>query len=146
MVKTNTTFMAKPSDIKKNYYLIDAKDKILGRVAAKAAHVLRGKHKVNFTPHIDCSDFVVVINAEKIKVTAKKMTDKIYARYTGYPSGRRVVVLQDMLKKRPTEVLRLAVHGMLPRGPVGYKIRTQLRVYAGEKHPHTAQKLVPLSV
>jgi large subunit ribosomal protein L13 len=146
MVKTNTTYMAKPADLRKNYYIIDAKDKIVGRVATKAAHILRGKHKASFTPNIDCSDFVVVINAEKVKVTGKKMTDKIYQRYTGYPSGKRVVIFQDMLKNHPTEILRLAVHGMLPRGPIGNRIRTKLRIYAGDKHPHGAQKLVSLSV
>ena len=144
--QTSKTYLAKPGEVKCNYYLVDAKDKILGRVASKVAHVLRGKHKVSFTPHADCGDFVVVINADKIRVSGHKLTEKFYQRYSGYPSGKKIVYLQDMLKHRPTQVMKLAVHGMIPRGPLGNKIRTKLRVYAGDKHPHQAQKLISLSV
>ena len=143
---TSKSFLANASTVKKTYYLVDAKDKILGRLATKVAAVLRGKHKASFTPYVDCGDFVVIINAEKIRVTGRKLKDKIYQRYTGYPSGKRIVVLEDMLKKRPTQAVKLAVQGMIPHGPLGNKIRTQLRVYAGESHPHQAQKLIALSV
>ncbi len=143
---TSKSYLAKPGEVKPNYYLVDAKDKILGRVASKVAHLLRGKHKPSFTPHVDCGDFVVVINADKVRVTGRKLTEKTYQRYSGYPSGRKLVVLEDMLKNRPTQALKLAVHGMIPRGPLGYKLRTKLRVYAGDKHPHQAQKLVNFSV
>src|SRR3989338_8907881 len=126
------TYMAKPPEVKQACYLIDAKDKILGRIATRAATILRGKHKTIYTPHIDTGDIVVIINADKFKVTGKKMTDKTYERYTGYPSGKRIVALQDMLKKRPTEAMKLAVERMIPTGPLGYHIRKRLRVYAGD--------------
>src|SRR3989338_2771710 len=136
----NKTYIPKAEDIQKKVYLVDAKDKILGRVAAKAAHILRGKHKRIFTPHLDTGDTVVIINAEKIKVTGKKLTDKVYQRYTGYPSGQIHVTLGEMLKKSPTQVLRLAINRMIPAGPLGNQVRTHLKIYAGDKHPHEAQK------
>ena len=145
-MQTTKTYMAKPEDVKRACYVIDAKDKILGHIATKAAAVLRGKHKAMFTPNIDTGDMVVIINADKFRVTGKKMTDKTYVRVTGYPSGKRVVALQDMLKKRPTEPMKLAVTRMIPTGPLGYKIRTRLHVYAGDKHPHIAQNPIPLEV
>ncbi len=138
--------MAKPEDVKRACYVIDAKDKILGHIATKAATILRGKHKTMYTPHIDTGDMVVIINADKFRVTGKKMTDKMYRRVTGYPSGKRVVALQDMLAKRPTEAMKLAVTRMIPTGPLGYKIRTRLRVYSGDQHPHIAQKPILLEV
>ena len=141
-----TTFYAKNTDIKQACYVIDAKDKILGHVATKAASILRGKHKALYTPHVDCGDMVVIINADKFRVSGKKMTDKIYERYTGYPSGKRLVPLQDMLKKRPTEPMKLAVTRMIPKGPLGSKIKTKLKIYAGETHPHAAQKPIVLEV
>ena len=143
---TSKSFLAKSSEIKRNYYLVDAKDKILGRVASKVAHVLRGKHKVTFTPHADCGDFVVVINADKVRVTGRKLQEKFYQRYSGYPSGKKIVYLQDMLKHRPTQAVKLAINGMIHKGPLGNKIKTNLRVYAGDQHPHQAQKLIALSV
>ncbi len=147
-IKRNTmkTFMAKPEDVKRACYVIDAKDKILGKIATRAATILRGKHKTIYTPHLDTGDMVVIINAEKFKVTGKKLTDKTYERYTGYPSGKRVVALQDMLAKRPTEAMRLAVTRMIPTGPLGYQIRKRLKVYAGDQHPHLAQKPILLEV
>jgi len=140
------TFLPKVNDIETKCYLIDAKDKVLGRVAAKAATILRGKHKRIYTPFLDCGDTVVIINASKVRVTGKKLTDKIQDRYTGYPSGYREVVLGDMLAKRPTTVIELAVTRMIPSGALGYKQKGKLRVYAGDKHPHAAQKPIVLDV
>lgn len=141
-----TTYMANASNTKLNCYLIDAKDKILGRIATKAAHILRGKHKATYTPHVNCGDMVVIINAEKIRVTGRKMTDKVYQHFSGYPSGLKVTKLEDMLAKRPTEVLKLAVNRMLPSGPLAYHVRKRLHVYAGDKHPHEAQQPIVLEV
>ena len=140
------TFLPKVSDLKMQCYLVDAKDKILGRVAAKAAHILRGKHKRTFTPNIDCGDSVVIINVDKVRVTGKKLTDKIYSRYSGYPGGQKRVSLGDMLERKPEELMKLAVNRMIARGPLGFKIRTKLRVYKGDKHPHAAQKPIVIEV
>ncbi|MFA5060198.1 MAG: 50S ribosomal protein L13 [Candidatus Omnitrophota bacterium] len=140
------TFIAKDIDIKRACYVIDAKDKILGRIATKAAAILRGKHKVIFTPNVDCGDMVVVINADKIRVTGKKLTDKIYKRYTGYPGGVRKVRLEEMLKKHPTQAITLAIKRMIPTGPLGYRVIKKLRVYAGDQHEHKAQKPIALEV
>ena len=140
------TYLPKVSEIENKCYLIDAKGKILGRVAARAASILRGKHKRIYTPFFDCGDTVVIINADKIRVTGKKLTDKIQDRYTGYPSGYRTITLGDMLAKRPATVLELAVTRMIPAGPLGYKQKGKLRVYAGDKHPHAAQKPIVLEV
>lgn len=140
------TFMAKPGEVALQCYLIDAKDKILGRVATRAAHIIRGKHKPQFTPNADTGDMVVIINAEKIRVTGKKMSDKIYQKYSGFHSGQKDVTLQDMLIKRPTQVMRLAVNRMLPRKALGFKLRTKLRIYTGDKHPHAAQKPILLNI
>ena len=145
-MQPNKTYIPKAADIEKKVYLVDAKDKILGRVAAKAAHILRGKHKRIFTPHMDTGDTVVITNAEKIRVTGKKLTDKIYQRYTGYASGRRDVPLGVMLKKAPTKVLELAINRMIPSGPLGNQVRKHLKIYAGDKHPHQSQKPIPLDV
>ena len=140
------TYMAKSEEVKRACYVIDAKDKVLGQVATRAATILRGKHKTIYTPHVDTGDMVVIINADKFRVTGKKLTDKTYERYTGYPSGKRVVALQDMLTKRPTEAMKLAVTRMIPKGPLGYQIRKRLKVYANDKHPHQAQKPIVLEV
>ena len=140
------TYLPKVDQIEKKCYLIDAKDKILGRVAAKAASILRGKHKRIYTPFLDTGDTVIIINAEKVRVTGKKLTDKVYSRYTGYPSGQREMTLGVMLAKRPAKVLELAVSRMLPSGPLAYKQVTKLKVYAGDKHPHSAQKPVVLEI
>lgn len=138
------TYIAKKSDIKRQWYLIDAKDKILGRLAAKAASILRGKHKVIFTPHLDTGDGVIVINAAKVKVTGRKLKQKVYRRYSGYPGGLREVKLEDMLAKKPDVVVKLAVQRMLPKGPLGRDIIKKLKVYSGDKHMQTAQKPVAL--
>ncbi len=140
------TFLPKVGHIEHKCYLIDAKDKVLGRVAAKAATILRGKHKRIYTPFLDTGDTVIIINAEKVRVTGKKLTDKIYSRYTGYPGGRREVPLGRMIEKRPTKVLELAVTRMLPSGPLAYKQAGKLKVYAGDSHPHAAQKPVVLEI
>ncbi len=142
----NKTYNAKKDEVTRHCYLLDANDKILGRVATKAAALLRGKHKAHFTPHVDTGDTVIIINASKVRVTGKKMVQKEYQRYTGYPGGHRVTSLEVMLAKRPTEVLILAVNRMLPRGALGSRIRRKLKVYAGDQHPHQAQKPVVLAV
>ena len=140
------TYIAKKEDIVRAWYLIDAKDRILGRVAAKAAAILRGKHKAIYTPNVDTGDMVVIINADKIRVTGKKMTQKEYQRYSGYPSGQRRVPLETMIKTHPTKVLELAVHRMIPRGALGSQVKKKLKVYAGSAHPHCAQNPVALEV
>ena len=140
----NKTYVAKEEDIKRQWFLVDAKDKILGRLATKVAVILRGKHKPIFTPHIDTGDGVIIINAAKIRVTGRKLKQKVYRRYSGYPGGLREVYLGDMLAKRPSTVLRLAVERMLPGGPLGRQLIKKLKVYADENHPHKAQSPVIL--
>lgn len=140
------TFMAKPGETNRKSYLIDADGKILGRVAAKAATYLRGKHKTTYTPHIDTGDQVIIINAEKITVTGKKMDDKIYLKYSGFHGGLKKIALKDFLKKSPTKVLEVAIQRMIPKGPLGEQVKTKLRVYAGDKHPHQSQKPIALEV
>ena len=145
-MELNKTYLPKVGQIERKCYVIDAQDKVLGKVASKAAAILRGKHKTIFTPHLETGDFVVVINAEKIKVSGQKMTDKLYENYSGYPSGLKVTPLQTMLKKAPARVVTLAINGMIPKGPLGNSLRKRLRVYAGDKHPHTAQNPIALAV
>jgi len=135
----NRTFVAKKEDIKRQWHVIDANDQILGRLAVRVAVLLRGKHKPIFTPHIDTGDGVIVINAAKIRVTGRKLTQKVYRRYSGYPGGLREVYLKDMLANRPATVIRLAVERMLPHGPLGRKTIKKLKVYADDQHPHKAQ-------
>ena len=146
MIKKPKTYMAKKEDVKRNCYLIDAKDKVLGRLAAKAASILCGKHKAIFTPHVDTGDMVIVINAEKVRVTGKKLEKKVYQRFSGYPSGQKIVVLGDMLAKKPTQVIRLAVLRMMPKSRLGSQIFKKLKIYAGDKHGHSAQKPILLEV
>ncbi len=133
------TYVAKKEDIKRKWYIIDAKDKILGRLASKAAVILRGKHKPIFTPFIDTGDGVIVVNAALVKVTGRKMEQKVYRRYSGYPGGLKEVSLSEMLAKRPATVIKLAVKRMLPGGPLGRDVIKKLRVYAGQDYPHKAQ-------
>lgn len=140
------TYFAKKEDIKRQWYLVDGKDKVLGRLAVKIAVILRGKHKPIFTPGIDTGDGVIVINASKIKVTGRKLKDKVYRRYSGYPGGLREVSLENMLAKRPVTVIRLAVRRMLPSGPLGNSMLKKLKVYADDKHPHKPQNPVVLEV
>ena len=142
----NRTYYFKTEEVKRNCYLIDANNKILGRIATKAAAILRGKHKAMYTPNVDTGDVVVIINAEKVRVTGKKMTDKLYQRYTGYPGGKRILKYEELMAKRPTEVLRLAITRMIPKGPLGSRVKSKLKIYAGDKHPHQAQKPISLSV
>ena len=133
------TFMAKEKDIKRKWYIVDAKDKILGRLATRIAIVLRGKHKAEYTPHIDCGDGVIVINADKIRTTGRKLKQKEYQVYSGYPGGRKTKKLETVLEHKPTQVLRIAVKGMLPHTPLGRETLKKLRVYSGESYPHAAQ-------
>ena len=138
------TFVAKPSDRQRDWVIVDATGQTLGRLATQIADVLRGKRKPTYTPHIDTGDFVVVINAEKIAVTGNKRADKLYHRHSGYPGGLKTRTLNDMLERRPEEVIRIAVKGMLPRNRLARKQLTKLKVYAGPDHPHAAQKPQPM--
>jgi large subunit ribosomal protein L13 len=140
------TYSAKPGEITREWYLVDAEGKTLGRLATQIADALRGKRKPEYTPHIDTGDFVIVVNAEKISVTGAKRTEKLYHRHSGYPGGMRTRTLNDMLERRPEEVIRLAVKGMLPRNRLARKQLTKLKVYAGPDHPHSAQKPQPLEI
>jgi large subunit ribosomal protein L13 len=134
-----TTFTAKPKNIKHDWYIIDASNKTLGRLATTIASYLRGKHKPEFTTHIDTGDYIIVINADKIRVTGNKESDKIYRHYSGYPGGLKTTSFASMMKKTPKRVLELAVKGMLPKGPLGRQMFRKLKIYAGPEHPHTAQ-------
>jgi large subunit ribosomal protein L13 len=142
----NRTYVAKKEDIKRQWFIIDAKGKILGRVAAKAAVILRGKHKPIFTPGVDTGDGVIIINAAGIKVTGRKLTQKVYRRYSGYPGGLREVSLENMLQKKPATVMQLAVRRMLPGGSLGAKLLKKLKVYADDKHNQKAQNPVALEI
>lgn len=134
------TFSAKPQDVKREWYVVDAEDKVLGRLASEIASRLRGKHKPEFTPHVDTGDFIIVINADKIRVTGNKRLDKKYYRHSGYPGGLYETTFGKMQEKHPGRALEIAVKGMLPKGPLGYAMIKKLKVYAGDKHNHEAQK------
>ena len=134
------TFMASPATIDRKWYVVDATDMTLGRLASEVAKVLRGKNKAIFTPHIDTGDYVIVINAEKVKVTGKKLDEKVYYRHSEYVGGMKETTLREMLAKKPEKVVELAVKGMLPKGPLGNQMYTKLYVYAGPEHKHAAQK------
>ncbi len=133
------TFSAKKEDVVREWVLIDAQGKVLGRVAVEIARRLRGKHKPLFTPHTDTGDFVVVINADKVSLTGKKLSDKIYYHHSGYPGGLKSIAAGKLLKKKPEEVLRIAVKGMLPKNSLGRTMFKKLKVYTGSSHPHAAQ-------
>jgi large subunit ribosomal protein L13 len=133
------TYSAKPGEIERLWYVVDAEGKTLGRLATQIADTLRGKRKPQYTPHVDTGDFVVVVNAEKIHVTGKKLDEKMYYRHSGYPGGLRKRTLREELERRPTEVLRKAVRGMLPRTRLGRAQLTKLKIYVGPEHPHDAQ-------
>lgn len=137
---SNKTYSATPSTIEKKWVIIDAEDQPLGRLSTRVASILRGKNKPEFTPHIDTGDNVVVINAEKVKLTGKKMTDKKYFRHTGYIGSETFTTASEMMRKDPTSLITLAVKGMLPKNKLGRQLQRNLRVYAGPVHPHTAQK------
>lgn len=134
------TFSATPSDIKRDWYLIDAKDKILGRLATEVAKRLRGKHKPEYTPHMDTGDYIVIINAEQIKVTGKKADDKTYYHHTGYIGGIKSIKFKDQMVKAPTAAVEKAIKGMLPKNPLGRAMFKKLKVYAGSEHVHAAQQ------
>jgi len=138
------TYSAKPKEIQQRWYLVDAEGQTLGRLATRIADTIRGKRKPQYTPHIDTGDFVVVVNAEKIAVTGKKLEEKIYYRHSGYPGGLRERTLAEELERRPTEVLRKAVKGMLPRNRLARRQLTKLKIYTGPEHPHEAQNPDPL--
>ena len=144
LIKVNTlsykTVSANKETVEKEWYVVDAKDVVLGRLASVVAMVLRGKHKPSFTPHVDCGDNVIVINADKIKLTGKKMTDKQYVRHSGYPGGQRTQNPEDLLEKKPTAVVEKAVKGMLPKSRLGSEMFRNLFVYAEDNHPHEAQQ------
>ena len=134
------SFMASPATIERKWYVVDATGYTLGRLASEVAKVLRGKNKPIFTPHMDCGDYVIVVNAEKIKVTGKKMDQKIYYNHSDYVGGMRETTLREMMAKKPEKVIELAVKGMLPKGPLGRSMIKKLHVYAGAEHAHQAQK------
>jgi large subunit ribosomal protein L13 len=133
------TTHARQEDITRDWYLVDATDKVLGRLASEIAHRLRGKHKVIYAPYMDAGDFVIVVNAEKISLTGKKLTDKIYYHHSGYPGGIKAMAAGKMLKEKPEELLRKAVRGMLPKNTLGRAMLKKLKIYAGGGHPHEAQ-------
>ena len=140
------TFTAKPQDIRREWHLVDATDKTLGRLASEVAKRLRGKHKPTFTPHMDTGDHIVVVNAEKVKVTGKKLDDKYYHRYTGYIGNLKSVNLGKLLETHPERAIQYAVKGMMPRNPLGRAMLKKLHVYAGPEHPHSAQQPEPLEL
>ena len=135
-----TTYMAKPNQVERKWYVVDAEGQTLGRLASEIATVLRGKHKPEFTPHVDTGDFVVIINAEKIKLTGKKMSTKMYYFHSLHPGGLKKFTAAEMIAKKPTKMLELAVKGMLPKNRLGRQLGTKLKVYAGAEHPHQAQQ------
>jgi large subunit ribosomal protein L13 len=140
------TYSTKPSEIEREWYVVDAEGQTLGRLASEIAKILKGKHKPIYAPHLDTGDFVVVINAEKIHVTGRKMDQKMYYRHSGYPGGLTAITLRDQLKRHPTRVIRSAVKGMLPHNRLGRAMMRKLKVYAGGSHPHQAQQPRPLEL
>jgi len=140
------TFSAKPAEVRRDWYVVDATGKTLGRLSTEIAHRLRGKHKPEYTPHVDTGDYIVVINAEKVRVTGNKLQDKMYHHNTGYIGNLKSVPLNKMLDEHPERVIEKAVKGMLPRGPLGRQIYSKLRVFAGPEHTHAAQQPIPLEV
>jgi large subunit ribosomal protein L13 len=140
------TYSAKAEEIVRSWFLVDAQGKVLGRLATQIAARLRGKHKPEFTPHVDTGDFIVVVNAAKIRVTGRKAERKVYHRHTGYPGGIRTTTFEDLQAKHPTRALEHAVKGMLPKGPLGYAMLRKLKVYANDKHPHDAQQPKALEI
>jgi large subunit ribosomal protein L13 len=140
------TFSAKAEQVQRDWYVVDAAEKTLGRLASEIAHRLRGKHKAEYTPHVDTGDYIVVINAEKIQVTGAKTTDKMYHHHTGYPGGLKSISFEKLIDKAPERVIQSAVKGMLPRNPLGRAMFKKLKVYAGDEHPHTAQQPQTLNI
>ena len=140
------TVSTRPQDVERAWFVIDAESQVLGRLATEVARRLRGKHKAAFTPHVDTGDYIVVVNAEKVRVTGNKATDKTYYRHTGYPGGIKATRFENMIEKHPERVIEKAVKGMLPRNPLGRAAFRKLKVYAGPDHPHSAQQPRPLAL
>jgi large subunit ribosomal protein L13 len=140
------TFSAKPDAVQRDWYLVDAAGKTLGRLAAEIAHRLRGKHKPEYTPHVDTGDYIVVVNAEKIQVTGKKASDKIYYSHSEFPGGIKEISFEKLIDKAPTRALEIAIKGMLPHNPLGRAMFRKLKVYAGTEHPHVAQQPQSLNI
>ncbi len=140
------SYMARPQEVERKWHVIDAGDKTLGRLASEIARILRGKNKPQYTPHIDTGDFVVVINADRVKVSGKKAEQKLYRRHTGYPGGLRETSYEQMMDRKPTEILRKAVWGMIPKTRLGRRQFKKLKIYAGPEHPHEAQRPEPYEV
>jgi len=140
------TFSAKPETVQHNWYVVDASGKVLGRLASEIARRLRGKHKPEFTPHVDTGDYIVVLNVDKLRVTGRKAQNKIYHRHTGYPGGIYSTNFTKLQARHPDRVLRLAVKGMLPKGPLGYAMIKKMKMYTGADHPHTAQQPKTLEI
>ncbi|TPE52340.1 50S ribosomal protein L13 [Maribrevibacterium harenarium] len=140
------TFTAKPAEVRRDWFVVDAEGKTLGRLATEIARRLRGKHKAEYTPHVDTGDYIVVINAEKVRVTGNKASAKQYYRHTGYPGGLRSMNFEKLIDHAPERVLELAVKGMLPKGPLGRAMHKKMKVYAGTEHPHAAQQPQELNI
>lgn len=140
------TFSAKPHEVRRDWYVIDATDKVLGRLATEVARRLRGKHKPEYTPHVDTGDYIVIVNADKLKVTGQKAAQKMYFRHTGFPGGIRETTFEKLHARFPSRVVEKAVKGMLPKGPLGYAMIKKLKIYAGPEHPHVAQQPKSLQV
>lgn len=141
-----TTLSAKPAEVRRNWYLVDATDKTLGRLSTEIARRLRGKHKPEYTPHVDTGDYIVVINAEKVRVTGNKMSDKMYHHHTGYIGNLKSINLEKLLDKAPERVIQHSVKGMLPKNPLGRAMLKKLRIFAGPEHTHQAQQPQPLDI
>ena len=140
------TYSAKSHEVQRDWYIVDAAGQVLGRLAAEIARRLRGKHKPEFTPHVDTGDYIVVVNVDKLRVTGNKAKDKVYYRHTGYPGGIYATSFEKLHEKHPERVLQKAVKGMLPKGPLGYAMIKKMKVYAGGEHPHSAQQPKPLQI
>lgn len=140
------TISAKPETVKRDWYVVDAAGKTLGRMAAEIASRLRGKHKPEYTPHVDTGDYIVVINAEQVRVTGSKAKNKMYYHHSGYPGGIKSINFNDLIQKAPERTIEIAVKGMLPKGPLGRAMARKLKVYAGAEHPHASQQPQPLSL
>jgi large subunit ribosomal protein L13 len=143
---TMATYLEKPADVKETWHLVNAEGKTLGRLAARVAGILRGKHRPTFTPNVDMGDHVVIVNAEKIQLTGNKMETKLYIHHSGYPGGMKTATAQHLFRKDPTELLVRAIEGMLPKNPLGNHMAKKLRVYVGPDHPHQAQRPEPISL
>ena len=140
------TFTQKEAEIERDWYVVDAEGETLGRLASRIAPILKGKHKPIYTPHLDCGDFVIIVNAEKVRVTGRKLDQKLYHRHSGYPGGLKSISLRDQLDKHPERVLQAAIRGMLPKNKLGRRMIKKLKVYPGDAHPHKAQQPKPLEL